>query len=129
MSGANIEVGLAAASDLLDANCPGRELFELVTNRWTLLILWALKGGTLRFYALRDSVEGISERVLSQNLKALCRAGLIERKVEPTIPPKVSYTLLPSSYQLLDIMGRLTSWIGENVMGVRDAQRRYDQGE
>ena len=120
-------LSVATNADPLRAACPGRAVFEMVTNRWTLLILWALKDGTLRFFSLRDRVEGISERVLSQNLKALCRAGLVERNVEPSIPPKVSYTLTPIGGDLLSVMDGLTGWIGDNLPRIIEAEHLYDQ--
>lgn len=113
--------------DLLRADCPGRELFEMITSRWTLLILWALSDGTLRFFQLRDRVEGISERVLVQNLKVLVRAGLVARLVEPTIPPKVSYALQPSGVELLTVVAQLTEWIAGNLEAVASAQAGYDR--
>ena len=118
-----------ADADPLHAACPGRAVFETVTNRWTLLILWALKDGTLRFFSLRDRVEGISERVLSQNLKALCRSGLIERHVEPSVPPKVSYTLTATGADLLSVMDSLTGWIADKLPQIVEAERRYDEAQ
>lgn len=104
-----------AGSDPMRDDCPGRELFQLVTNRWTLLVLWALKDGELRFYQLRDSIEGISERMLSESLKALGAKGLLERRVEPSIPPKVSYSLTEPGRELLVVMEALTAWIARRV--------------
>ncbi len=60
-------------ADPMHSDCPGRDLFELITSRWPLLILWSLRGGPQRFYEVRNAVEGISERVLSEVLKKLCR--------------------------------------------------------
>ncbi|UUP16729.1 winged helix-turn-helix transcriptional regulator [Nitratireductor thuwali] len=118
-----------ADADPLHADCPGREVFELITSRWVLLILWALKDGTQRFYHLRDRIEGISERMLSQNLKSLCRNGLIERYVEPTVPPKVSYALTPAGQDLLSIMDGLAGWIGRQLPAIEEARQRYDRME
>lgn len=113
-------------ADPLHADCPGRAVFETVTNRWSLLILWTLKDGSRRFFEVRDRVEGISERVLSQNLKTLYRSGLIERHVEPTIPPKVSYSLTPIGADLLSVMEALTGWIADKFPQIAEAERRYD---
>lgn len=112
--------------DPLRAACPGRTVFETLTNRWTLLILWTLKDGTQRFFVIRDRVEGISERVLSQNLKSLCRSGLIERHVEPSVPPKVTYTLTPIGTDLLSVMDVLTGWIADKLPAIIEAEQRYD---
>lgn len=115
-------------ADPMHTDCPGRALFGLITSRWCLLILWSLKGGTQRFFEIRNRVEGISERVLSDVLKQLCRHGLITRYVEPSVPPKVSYSLTESGEGLLAVMGGLTDWIARELDHVETAKRRYDAG-
>lgn len=108
-------------------DCPGREVFDTITNRWSFLILMALKPGRLRFHALRDQVEGISERMLSQNLKTLCRDGLLDRQVEDSIPPKVSYALTPVGVDLVGVMEGLAGWIARNLPAIEDARADYDR--
>lgn len=124
-----MEVSLVSAdlSDPMHSDCPGRDIFKLATGRWTLLILWSLKSGPVRFYRIRDAVEGISERVLSSSLKELCRHGLISRHVEPSVPPKVSYRLTQCGEGLLDVMDHLTGWIAKELDGIEVAKRRYDE--
>ena len=68
----NVSPATTDLSNPMHSDCPGRDVFKLVTGRWTLLILWSLKSGPLRFFQIRDQVEGISERVLSSALKDLC---------------------------------------------------------
>ncbi|WP_369332906.1 winged helix-turn-helix transcriptional regulator [Nonomuraea candida] len=58
-------------SDVFNSDCPGRTVFVHVTSRWGMLILAALRDGPLRFYLLRDRIGGISEKMLSQNLRDL----------------------------------------------------------
>jgi DNA-binding HxlR family transcriptional regulator len=129
-SGADVEVSpiqmAAGRADPMNSDCPGRDLFDLITSRWPLLILWALKDGMLRFFEIRNRVEGISERVLSDTLKKLCRHGLIARYVEPSVPPKVSYSLTPSGEGLLVVMGGLTEWIATELDNVEQAKRHHD---
>ncbi|ASM74366.1 MULTISPECIES: winged helix-turn-helix transcriptional regulator [Roseobacteraceae] len=117
----------ADPSNPMHSDCPGREVFKLITGRWTLLILWSLKFGPVRFHRIRDAVEGISERVLSSALKDLCRHGLISRHVEPSVPPKVSYSLTQCGEGLLDVMEQLTGWIGNELDAIEVAKRRYDE--
>ncbi|QFT60349.1 HTH-type transcriptional activator HxlR [Sulfitobacter sp. THAF37] len=114
-------------SDPMHADCPGREVFKLITGRWTLLVLWSLKSGPVRFHRIRDAVEGISERVLSSTLKDLCRHGLIDRHVDPSVPPKVSYSLTQIGEGLLDVMGQLTGWIARELQNIDAAKRQYDE--
>jgi len=72
--------------------CAVSGLLELLTRPWTLHILWTLSThGTMRFTALRDSVEGISARVLTQRLRTLEDSGFVFRHYHKTIPPAVTY--------------------------------------
>lgn len=113
--------------DPIHADCPGRDIFDTVTNRWTFLILWSLRAGPLRFFELRETVEGISERVLSENLKKITREGLVERHVEVSRPPKVSYSLTPMGGELAEVIGQLTDWIGRRFYEIEEARLRYDK--
>ena len=107
-------------------DCPGRSVFETVTNPWSFLILWCLREGPLRFYQLRDAVEGISERMLSQNLKKLTRDGLLDRHVEAASPPRVSYALTPIGKELSEVIETLADWIDCRTTDVERARARYD---
>ncbi|MFJ9784848.1 winged helix-turn-helix transcriptional regulator [Amycolatopsis sp. NPDC101161] len=68
-------------------------MFSDVANKWAFLIIETLGDHTLRFSELRDAVEGISHKMLTQNLRMLERNGLVEREVHPSVPPWVEYTL------------------------------------
>ncbi|MCO1575680.1 helix-turn-helix transcriptional regulator [Crossiella sp. SN42] len=103
------------ARDRLHVNCAGSEVFGHVTSRWGILVLAALLDGPLRFAALRDEVEGISEKMLSQNLRDLVGDGLIARSVEPDTPPKVSYALTPPGRELAERLYAVLEWIGRNL--------------
>ena len=72
--------------------CPVHSLLEVLTRPWTLHILWTLSNkGPLRFGVLRQEVEGISARVLTERLRGLEHEGFIYRHYEPSIPPAVTY--------------------------------------
>lgn len=129
MSRPDVKVSAAESGDPMNADCPGRALFILATGKWTLLILWSLRDGPRRFHELRDDVGGISERVLSSTLKALCRHGLTDRHVEPTVPPKVSYNITGTGAGLLSVMQQLTGWIAREYQAVEAAKLRHDQGQ
>lgn len=113
-------------SDVFNSECPGRTVFTHVTSRWGMLILAALRGGPLRFYLLRDRIGGISEKMLSQNLRDLVRDGLVHREVEPSAPPKVSYSLTPLGEGLAATLQTLLSWIASHTADVITAQHRHD---
>ncbi|MFH9089735.1 winged helix-turn-helix transcriptional regulator [Streptomyces sp. NPDC017673] len=76
-------------------DCLSRQVLLDVTGRWGVLVLSALYERECRFNVLRRRIEGISEKMLSQTLFTLRRDGLVNRHVEATIPPKVTYSLSP----------------------------------
>lgn len=112
----------------MNADCPCRTVFEHLTSRWSLLVLVALGDGRLRFHALRDRVEGVSEKMLSQSLRTLVRDGMVSRHVEPTIPPRVSYELTPLGKEVSMPMRAISDWIGNRMTDIRAAQERFDAG-
>ncbi|MER6443273.1 helix-turn-helix domain-containing protein [Streptomyces sp. NPDC001185] len=113
-------------NDTFEANCPSRKILDQVTSRWGTLVLAALVSGPHRFAALRDKVAGISEKMLSQTLKQLVRAGLVDRSVEPTVPPQVTYSLSPLGSDLATPLCQLVHWIGQHTDELLTAQRAYD---
>jgi DNA-binding HxlR family transcriptional regulator len=104
----------------------GREVLDHVTSRWAVLILCSLSQSDRRFYEIRQCVEKISEKMLSQTLHTLVRDGLVERTVIPATPPKVSYALTPLggilARPLRDLLGEIRSQADDIVM----AQKAYD---
>ncbi|WP_020658483.1 winged helix-turn-helix transcriptional regulator [Amycolatopsis benzoatilytica] len=119
--------GAAAPGDAFNGDCPGRTVLNHVCSRWGTLILLSLRDGPVRFSALRDTIGGISEKMLSQNLRTLTRDGLIERSVEPDSPPKVSYALTDLGRELTIPLEGLLDWIGSRTIEVVKAQRRHDR--
>lgn len=116
-----------ATRDVFKVNCPGRPILDAVTSRWGVLILSALTDGPQRFYELRDRIEGVSEKMLSQNLRVLTRDGLVERTVTPTVPIQVTYRLTTLGADLTLRLRALVSWIGDHTDQILDAQLRHDQ--
>lgn len=114
------------ANDTFERNCPSRQILDQVTSRWGTLVLAALVAGPHRFAALRDKVVGISEKMLSQTLKQLVRAGLVSRSVEPTVPPQVTYELTELGSDLATPLCELIHWIGVHTEQLLAAQERYD---
>lgn len=81
--------------DVFSPRCPSRKTLETVTGRWGSLTLAALVDRPLRFGELRRRVDGVSEKMLSQTLKALEADGLVSRTDHATSPPRVDYALTP----------------------------------
>ncbi|AKL98373.1 winged helix-turn-helix transcriptional regulator [Endomicrobium proavitum] len=90
--------------------CPTATTIHLIGNKWKLLLLRDLLDGTKRFGELRKSVAGISQKVLTENLRELEKSGIITRKVHAQVPPKVEYTLSKLGATLKPILDLMTAW-------------------
>lgn len=118
--------GLPEDADLRRADSLAREIFSDVANKWALLIIEALGGRTLRFSELRKEVEGVSHKMLTQNLRTLERDGLVDRKVYPTVPPRVEYTLTEPGRALRATVDAMCGWTHRYLGRIEDARRRFD---
>ncbi|WP_328842685.1 winged helix-turn-helix transcriptional regulator [Streptomyces sp. NBC_00258] len=112
-----------------DKDCPTRPVMAQVTGRWGALIIAALVPGPMRFSGLHRHIGGISQKMLSQYLKSVVRYGLVERLVEPTVPPQVTYSLTPLGRSLAQQLCALLSWFSANTPALEAAQQRYDAAE
>ncbi|MFD9926811.1 winged helix-turn-helix transcriptional regulator [[Kitasatospora] papulosa] len=115
-------------ADLRRADSLAREIFSDVANKWALLIIEALGDRTPRFSELRNAVEGISHKMLTQNLRMLERNGLVERTVYPTVPPKVEYTLTGPGQGLRKTVDVMCDWTHRNLGHIEAARRRSEAG-
>ncbi|GGY82729.1 winged helix-turn-helix transcriptional regulator [Streptomyces nitrosporeus] len=113
-------------ADLRRADSLAREIFSDVANKWALLIIEALGDRTLRFSEVRGEVEGISHKMLTQNLRMLERNGLVERTVYPTVPPKVEYTLTGPGRALRKTVDVMCEWTHRNLGHIEAARRGFD---
>lgn len=102
-------------SDVFTAGCPSRVLLGHVTSKWGLLVLVALSEGEQRWSTLRRRADGISEKMLAQTLKTLERDGLVRRHAQPTIPPRVDYSLTDRGHELNRVLIPLFTWAVENA--------------
>ncbi|GAB7040511.1 MULTISPECIES: winged helix-turn-helix transcriptional regulator [Catenuloplanes] len=114
------------AGDTFDNRCPSRPIMDQVTTRWGTLIIAALITGPHRFSALHRTVGGISQKMLSQNLRALVRHGLVARDVEPTVPPQVTYRLTGLGEGLAEPLCAMMIWFGSNTDAMIEARERHD---
>jgi DNA-binding HxlR family transcriptional regulator len=108
-------------------DCPARVVLDHVTSRWGVWVLLALRGRALRFHELRRSIDGISEKMLSQTLRTLVRDGLLWRDVEPSTPPKVSYGLTPLGQGTSVPLAELFCWIRDHAGGIVATQVTFDE--
>jgi DNA-binding HxlR family transcriptional regulator len=112
--------------DVYAKNCPSRMILDRISNKWSMLILDRLRGGTVRFNQLRREIDGISQKVLSQTLKDLERDGLIRREAFPTVPVTVEYSISNLGKTLSDTVHVLTHWAEIHYDAVISSQNTYD---
>ncbi|MFJ8138492.1 winged helix-turn-helix transcriptional regulator [Streptomyces sp. NPDC096013] len=115
------QVEAGARYEVFHTDCLARDMVDHVTSRWGIWVLISLRRNSLRFFELRESIQGISEKMLAQTLRALLADGLIWREVEPTTPPQVTYGLTEFGRDvgepLSELFDRITRRLSE-----RDAQ-------
>lgn len=94
--------------------CPVATTVYLIGNKWKLLILRELiVTDNIRFGQLRKNVDGISQKVLTQNLRELENDMLVKRKIYAEVPPRVEYSLTDIGKTLIPIMDSLAKWGNE----------------
>ncbi|MFE2940482.1 winged helix-turn-helix transcriptional regulator [Streptomyces sp. NPDC059255] len=113
-------------ADLRRADSLAREIFSDIANKWALLIIEALGERTLRFSELRDEVEGISHKMLTQNLRLLERNGLAVRTVHPTVPPRVEYTLTEPGRALRSTVDAMCDWTHRYLAHIEASRSGFD---
>ncbi|MGM9472862.1 winged helix-turn-helix transcriptional regulator [Pseudarthrobacter sp. YS3] len=111
------------ADGVFPAGCPSRTVLDHVTSKWGVLVLLSLSEGGQRWSELRRRAEGISEKMLAQTLKTLERDGLVLRKAQPVIPPRVDYSLTERGYELTALLVPLVTWAFNNAEDIINGQR------
>jgi DNA-binding HxlR family transcriptional regulator len=89
---------------MLDSDCPVCRTSEIISGKWTLLIIRDLADSSLRFCQLERSLEGISPRTLSLRLRGLEEQGIVERRTYPEVPPRVEYVLTDKGRALVPLI-------------------------
>jgi DNA-binding HxlR family transcriptional regulator len=106
------------------------DLIGRVADKWTMLILEVLaEKGVLRFTRLSESVQGISQKMLTQTLRQMERDGLITRTVHPVVPPKVEYKLTSIGLSLGAAFCGVWVWAAENLKDVERARLKFEKSE
>ena len=90
--------------------CPVETTLTLISNKWSILILRDLMDGTKRFNQLQKSLGGISQKVLTSNLRDMEEYGIVNREVFPLVPPKVEYSLTALGESLHPVILALAEW-------------------
>jgi DNA-binding HxlR family transcriptional regulator len=118
----------AETGDVLDPDCPTREVLDHITSKWGILVLLGLTEGKRRWSDLRRDVAGISEKMLASTLRTLENDGLVVRHVHPQVPPRVDYDLADLGRDLMKHMLPLVLWVAQHAGTIIDhaaaAERR-----
>lgn len=90
--------------------CPVEATLSLISDKWKVLILRDLMTGTKRFGELKKSIGGVTQKVLTSQLRQMEESGLVNRTVFPEVPPHVEYSLTDLGYSLKPILDAMRIW-------------------
>jgi DNA-binding HxlR family transcriptional regulator len=90
--------------------CEVETTLRVIGGRWKVLIIRELMVGVKRFGELQRALDGITQKMLTQQLREMEEDGIISRKVYPQIPPKVEYSLTPLGESLQPILYAMHEW-------------------
>ena len=103
------------------------EVIGRVADKWTMIVLDVLaENGELRFTRIGQLSDGISQKMLTQTLRAMERDGLVVRTVHPVVPPKVEYRLTDMGFSLAEAFCGVWTWAGEHLERIETARTTFD---
>jgi DNA-binding HxlR family transcriptional regulator len=108
--------------DVFLADCPARLAVEVIADKWSVVVLYALSRGPRRHGELVELIGGISKKVLTQTLRRLQQYGLVDRQAFAEVPPRVEYELTDLGRTLIDPIDMLTRWAQDNGDEILAAQ-------
>lgn len=109
----------------LAERCPIRDVLDRLSDRWTVLVLYELEKGTLRFSEFKKHIPDISPRMLAQTLRNLERDGLVSRTVYASVPPKVEYAMTNMGVSFFASIQPMVTWAETHQGAVRAARSTY----
>lgn len=104
-----------------------REILSRVGDKWTIQVVVALFEKPHRFNAIKRSVTGISQQMLTRTLKTLERDGMVTRTVRTTTPPQVDYALTPLGRSLAETVRHLAEWVAAHQDEIEHHRAAYDR--
>ena len=109
----------------LHSVCPAQEAWDVVAGKWKPCIIHVLSQGTVRFNELKRNVPGITQRMLTRQLRELEQNGIVARHHYPEIPARVEYELTKLGHSMLPIFTNLTDWWVQNRSTVLQARSKF----
>jgi DNA-binding HxlR family transcriptional regulator len=113
--------------EIFTLESPTQKVFDILCNKWSLIILYCLSFGTKRHNQLQKQIEGISQKMLTQTLRNLERHGFVTRSVYPVVPPKVEYSLTSVGETLIEPLAYLCQWSENHIFEIELARESYDR--
>ena len=110
--------------NVLDQNCESRQALERIADKWTCLVVYALLDGPRRHGELRRTIEGISQKMLTQTLRSMEADGLVKRTVVDVIPPHVEYSLTELGQTLSEPLVAICRWAMDHLSEMQAARQR-----
>ncbi len=122
-----MEPELTTQPNVLDQNCESRQTLDRVADKWSALVVYALVRGPHRHGELKRTIDGISQKMLTQTLRSMERDGLVRRTVVGDVPPHVLYDLTPLGRTLTEPLVAICRWSMDHVPEVSQARAAYDR--
>jgi DNA-binding HxlR family transcriptional regulator len=114
-------------------HCPAEITLAVIGGRWKVLILFQLFQGVKRFSELSRALGGITQKMLTQQLREMEHDGIVQRTVYPQVPPKVEYRLTPLGETLKPVVGAMCRWglrqSGGESCSAKDHGKRFAKEE
>jgi DNA-binding HxlR family transcriptional regulator len=110
------------------ANCPTRQALDRLADKWTVLVVGLLEQRPHRFGELLRSIDGISQKMLTQTLRSLELDGLVDRRVKATVPVTVEYSLTATGRTLTEPLDAIRRWAEQHIERILAARKRELKG-
>jgi DNA-binding HxlR family transcriptional regulator len=107
--------------------CPAEQAMEVFGGKWRVGIIHHLEPGPLRFNELRSRLPGITQKMLTQQLRHLQRYGIIERRQFEQIPPRVEYSLTQAGKTFFPLLAQMSQWSEKHMKRLNQAAEAYDK--
>jgi DNA-binding HxlR family transcriptional regulator len=102
---------------------------DVIGGKWKIQILWSIRNKAKRFSEIKEDVDGITQKMLTQQLKEFLRDGIASRKSYPEIPPRVEYKLTDYGKTLVPVLETLNKWGDMHLerMGQKEVAKKAQQ--